>query len=244
MKCLISCEHASRRVPPKFAPLFSGRESVLTMHRAFDRGAGGLARRLAKRLDTVVHLGNISRLLIDLNRSPGNRSSLFSAYSRGLSKRERAALLAGYHQPYRRRIMEQLAAWITGGEPVLHISVHSFTPVMNGRIRNVDLGLLYDPARPHEREICRRLARILKKGPGPLRVRRNSPYRGISDGFTAFLRKRYGPEQYVGIELEMNEGLLRSAGRQARAVEDRLGDALENILRAEDFSQILNTYDV
>jgi len=236
MKCLLSCEHASKRVPPKFAYLFSGGESVLTTHRAYDRGAGTLARRLAKRLGTVVHLGNISRLLIDLNRSPTNRSTLFSAYARRLSESDRADLLSGYYHPYRFQVMQQLGAWITGGLPVLHLSVHSFTPVLNGRARNVDIGLLYDPARPSEREICRSLARFLKESPVALRVRRNYPYLGKSDGFTAFLRKKYGPEVYAGIELEINDDLLLSAGHKTRVAEERLACALEDIIRMENFS--------
>jgi predicted N-formylglutamate amidohydrolase len=236
MKCLISCEHASRRVPRKFVALFSGHEGVLATHRAYDQGAATLARRLAKRFACEVHLGNISRLLIDLNRSPTNRRSLFSVYSRRLSKKERAVLLAGYHNRYRKKVMEQLTAWINGGDPVLHLSVHSFTPVLNGRPRNVDIGLLYDPARRNEGEICSHIARFLKEGTVALRVRKNYPYLGKSDGFTAFLRKKYGPAVYAGIELEINEDLLVSAGRKARMAEKRLGDAVADILQAGKFS--------
>jgi len=238
MKCLLSCEHASKRVPSKFAFLFTGHEDILTTHRAYDRGAAGLARRLAKRLATVVFLGNISRLLIDLNRSPTNRRSLFSAYASRLSKQELAALLSGYHQQYREKVMRQLAAWIMAGEPVLHISVHSFTPVVNGRIRNADIGLLYDPARWNEREVCDNIARFLKEGTVGLRVRKNFPYLGKSDGVTSFLRKTYGPEVYAGIELEINEDLLLSTGRMAREAEERLGTVVERIIRVENFSQL------
>ena len=236
MQCMISCEHASRRVPRRFASLFSGQEGVLATHRAFDQGAADLARRLAKRFACAVHLGNISRLLIDLNRSPTNRRALFSSYSRPLAKEERSLLLACYYHPYRGKIMQQLATWINGGEPVLHLSVHSFTPILKGRARTADIGLLYDPARPNEREICRHIARLLKEGANGLRVRKNYPYLGKNDGFTAFLRKQYGPEVYAGIELEINEELLVSAGRKARVAEQRLGDAVEEVLRVENFS--------
>ncbi|MEK7393771.1 MAG: N-formylglutamate amidohydrolase, partial [Fibrobacterota bacterium] len=38
-----------------------------------------------------------------------------------------------------------------------------------------------------------------------LRVRSNYHYLGKGDGFTSHLRKRHGPHDYVGIELEINQ---------------------------------------
>jgi hypothetical protein len=47
------------------------------------------------------------------------------------------------------------------------------------------------------------------EAPG-LRVRRNYPYRGVADGFTTALRRRFPADLYLGIELEVNQRLLRS----------------------------------
>ena len=34
------------------------------------------------------------------------------------------------------------------GRRVIHISSHSFTPELNGKVRRADVGLLYDPGSP------------------------------------------------------------------------------------------------
>jgi predicted N-formylglutamate amidohydrolase len=177
MKCLISCEHASNRVPSRFAPVFVGKETVLSSHRAYDPGAAGLARRLAKNLKSSVYLGSISRLLIDLNRSPSNRKSLFSSYTRKLGQPDRELLLRKYY-PYRATVEMAVAGIIAAGKPVLHLSIHSFSPIKNGRVRRADIGLLYDPARPCEKGACAFLAEFLQEKAGSLRVRKNYPIRG------------------------------------------------------------------
>jgi hypothetical protein len=36
-------------------------------------------------------------------------------------------------------------------------------------------------------------------------VKMNQPYKGTDDGFTTYLRKKFDPEHYAGIELEVNQ---------------------------------------
>jgi hypothetical protein len=53
------------------------------------------------------------------------------------------------------------------------------------------------------------------------RVRRNYPYRGDADGLTTHLRERLPAREYVGVELEVNQALVRQGGaawRHTRAV--------------------------
>ena len=47
-----------------------------------------------------------------------------------------------------------------------------------------------------------------------LRVRRNYPYAGKGDGLTSYLRRRFAQSDYVGIELEINQGIVLTAGRR------------------------------
>jgi predicted N-formylglutamate amidohydrolase len=100
----------------------------------------------------------------------------------------------------------------------VHVAVHSFTPVLNGAARRVDIGLLYDPARQGETSLCRRWRAALRDASGEkLTVRRNHPYRGVSDGLTRHLRTRFPAARYTGIELEINQKLLlRDAAARAR----------------------------
>ena len=89
--------------------------------------------------------------------------------------------------------------------------MHSFTNVLDDEIRNADIGLLYDPARPGETALCKRWQHMLRELEPSLRVRRNYPYRGNADGLTTWLRRRFPDAHYVGVELELNQALLASS---------------------------------
>jgi predicted N-formylglutamate amidohydrolase len=235
MKCIISCEHASNLVPAGFSAVFAGKEKLLASHQAYDEGAARLARMLAKQLHAPVHLGSISRLLIDLNRSQTNRKSLYSSYSRKLPPGARELLLHKYYQPYRKKVEEDIAGVISRNKPVLHISLHSFAPVKGGKVRRADIGLLYDPARRNEKQISSCLARMLLEQAESLRVRRNYPYLGKTDGFTSFLRRKYSAKRYAGIEIEINQAVFTPGNKKYRQMSRALAEGLLQILKHSDF---------
>jgi predicted N-formylglutamate amidohydrolase len=89
---------------------------------------------------------------------------------------------------------------------VIHISCHSFTPVLGKVERKMDLGILYDPRRALEKAFADTLRRELCEQTA-MRVRCNAPYRGVSDGHVTALRQLFSRDQYVGIELEVNQSL-------------------------------------
>jgi len=238
MKCIISCEHGSNRVPPRFSHIFKGKERVLSSHQAYDPGTVKLARRLAKQFHAPVYLGAISRLLIDLNRSPSNRKSLYSQYSRMLEQNDRDLLLKKYYYPYRENIENAVGEIIDKGMPVLHISLHSFAPVKKGKARKADIGLLYDPARKCEKDLCALIVGILKGALVGIRVRRNYPYLGKTDGFTSYLRKKYSAKLYAGIEIEINQALLLKNGNKKKKMVNLLEEGFSKILQANEFSKL------
>jgi len=242
MKCIISCEHASNRVPPRFAHVFEGKENVLTSHRGYDLGAAALARKLAKDVNGSLHLGSISRLLIDLNRSPTNKRTLFSAYSRKLLESDRAMLLQKYYFPYRKAVEMEVDGLASDTMSVLHISVHAFSPVKDGKVRNADVGLLYDPGRKNEKAICGYLVALLREEVESLRVRKNYPYLGKTDGFTSFLRKKFPEKVYAGIEIEMNTALLAPGNLKKKKAVEVLVKGISNILKRQEFSQLTKKY--
>jgi hypothetical protein len=59
-----------------------------------------------------------------------------------------------------------------------------------------------------------------------LRLRRNYPYRGRSDGLTALLRRRHPDDAYAGIELEVNQAIVAAGGAPWRALRTMLIEAL------------------
>ncbi|NJW55731.1 N-formylglutamate amidohydrolase, partial [Salinimicrobium sp. CDJ15-91] len=101
-----------------------------------------------------------------------------------------------------------------GGE-VLHISVHTFTPELEGEVRTADVGLLFDPAREEEADFCKRFQKSLFKQDKELQVKFNYPYLGIDDGFTTYLRQKF-PKQYLGIELEVNQKFIKGNKMEKR----------------------------
>ena len=212
---MITCEHASNAVPGfvvrafKAAGLAGIPEDVLRTHRGYDIGALKAFRKLVRAMRPDFSLaGTFSRLVADLNRSDTNRS-FFSDYTRGLpdSAKERIHAMWLAH---RDKVEEFVAGRIKGRDKalsVVHLGIHSFTPVLGNVVRNADVGILYDPAREAECRIADTLIREIKARAPELRIRRNYPYRGTSDGLTTALRQKFG-EAYAGIEIEMNQALL------------------------------------
>ena len=232
---LITCEHGGNRVPAAYRALFVGHEELLASHRGWDPGALALARDLARALEAPLYYATVSRLVIDLNRSLGH-PRLFGAATRGAPQALRREILARHYLPYRNRVERHIRQAVAEGHRVVHLSAHSFTAVLNGQVRNADIGLLYDPARPGEVALARHLQTALKTAAKDLRVRRNYPYTGTSDGFTAYLRKRFPATDYLGIELEINQALV-SCGRTAwRGLRVNLIAALLEILAGHELA--------
>lgn len=202
---LITAEHASATVPAAWAAPFKKQASVLTTHRAWDPGSRELARALAKRLNAHCLEGQVSRLLIDLNRS-ANHPRLFSEFSQRLPAGDRQTLMRDYWQPHWDHYA-QLIRKHPG--QVVHLACHSFTPILDGQVRTGDIGLLYDPTRAGERAWCQQLKAALVEHLPQLRVRRNYPYRGTSNGLGQQHRRRFGEDKLITLEIEVNAALVQ-----------------------------------
>ena len=211
---VLSCEHGGNHVPARWQTLFRGAEAVLESHRGWDPGALRLARALARRLSAPLIATTVSRLLVEPNRSLGHRQ-LFSEFTKGLPRSERARILRRYWQAHRARVQGAVEDALRRYGRVLHVGVHSFTPVLHGEVRDVDVGVLYDPQRVRESSLCQAWIRDLRAALPDCRVRANAPYRGTSDGLTTYLRQPLG-ERYLGVELEVSQGLLARAGAAGR----------------------------
>lgn len=217
MKLLLSCEHGGKVIPEEYASLFHGKEVILNSHRGFDPGALELFHILEP-LANHSFCSTTSRLLVELNRSQGH-PRLFSEFTRSLSNKEKQHLLKAYYFPYREEIEQVISREISLGEKVLHISVHSFTPILNGKVRETDVGLLFDPSKALEKGFVRIWKFNLGKFAPALKVRFNYPYLGRADGFTTYLRKKY-PRNYMGLELEVNQALLENQKQAGEIFKD------------------------
>ena len=184
-----------------------------------------MAGALAAAFRAPLVSSTVSRLLVDLNRSIGH-PRLFSEATRFAPARLRSAIVEQHYRPYREEVERLVGRTVSRGRRVIHISSHSFTPELHGRLRSADVGLLYDAGRRAEALLCARWKASLAACAPGLRVRRNYPYRGSGDGLTAHLRRRFHGGAYIGIELEINQGIVLAAGRTWTALRGALIESL------------------
>lgn len=141
---LVTCEHGGNRIPSRYAALFVGRQRLLASHRGHDPGALAMARSLSRAIGAPLVAATISRLLVELNRSPG-RQFRFSPIMRTAPAALRAEVCRRYYLPYWSAVESFVDQARANGERVVHVSSHSFTPSLDGSmLRNADIGLLYD----------------------------------------------------------------------------------------------------
>lgn len=205
----MSCEHAFNHVPEAYTSLFRGHEIVLSTHRGYDIGAFEIGSYLSKTLSAPLITSTVTRLLIDCNRRLSHKHC-FSEFTGALSNEEKQTLISKFYSPYRQKVEKEIQNHIDKGYQVFHLSVHSFTPVFKGVVRKAGIGLLYDTRRHGEREVAREWLKILFQQDPVYRVRMNYPYNGRADGFTSALRRKHSQNEYIGVELEVNQALVTS----------------------------------
>jgi predicted N-formylglutamate amidohydrolase len=147
---LIVCDHASRAIPSALGCLGLP-AAALERHIAWDIGAADLARSLARYLDAPAVLAGFSRLVIDCNRRLDDATLILAESDGqtipgnvGIDARARAERVRSCHAPYHEAIDRHLEPFERRGIVPAFISVHSFTPVMNGTRRPWHVGVLWD----------------------------------------------------------------------------------------------------
>jgi predicted N-formylglutamate amidohydrolase len=206
---LITCEHGGNKLPLKYKTLFKGHEALLDSHKGIDYGALELAEHIVSQFHFPFYFSKISRLVVELNRSLDSKE-LFSEVTAKLPEEEKEHILETVYYPYRDLVESKIDQLTKAGNTVYHISCHSFTPVLDGKERNADMGILFDPARKTETEFSENWMTILKKDMPDFVTKFNYPYKGTDDGFTTFLRTKFPDSKYAGIELEVNQKHLTS----------------------------------
>ena len=200
---ILTCEHASNKLPAAFKKAVPA--DVQETHRAYDIGACSVFRKLVKFAKPEFFCeGKFSRLFVDLNRTITNKSA-FSEFYEALDNAAAAktkAQASTYWTEYRAAIEKFVKA--KAKQDIIHLGIHSFTPKLNGKVRNTDIGILYDPSRPKECELAQVIKAEIKRLHPEMKVRFNYPYKGTSDGLTTTLRKKIGP-RYAGLEIEINQ---------------------------------------
>ncbi len=210
---IVTCEHGGNEVPPDYASLFVDYSDLLQTHRGWDPGAKQLAEQMASQFNAPLFCATTTRLLIDLNRSIGHKN-LHSEATHTLPLRVRRKIAAQHYTPHRDAVFAAVAREIDKGARVVHIASHSFTPELNGVVRLADVSCLYDSRRANEGLFAKSWLNAVHARMPKLVLRRNYPYDGKEDGLQSSLRRLYGADQYVGIELEVNQKFVFAGGSE------------------------------
>ncbi len=155
-RLVLISDHAGRAIPQRLGTL-GLQQAELDQHIGWDIGIGALARKLATALDAPAVLAGYSRLVIDCNRRLDDPTSIAQESdripvpgNRGLPAGDRKARQDALFRPYHAAITDVIARKRKEGPDPAILSLHSFTPQMNGFARPWHIGILWnrDPRLP------------------------------------------------------------------------------------------------
>ena len=172
---VLLCDHAANAVPRALNNL-GLTAAQLNAHIAWDPGAAEVARLLSNSLDAPLVLSGYSRLVIDCNRPlqslesiPEQSAGIMVPGNQTLTNAERElrvnCLFAPYHQAIQQLLNRRQA------RPTILLSIHSFTPNLNGQQRPWHIGVSYW----HQARLAKLLIAALKTQ-SELVVGDNQPY--------------------------------------------------------------------
>lgn len=221
---ILTCEHASNRVPRPLRSSASD-QAWLGTHWGYDIGARTVVRELTRRTSSLSICARFSRLVCDPNRPPDHLDYVRRTvegtelgFNKTLDEAELRRRTRTYHKPYHRAVDRAIEDRRMVPGELLLCSVHSFTPIWNQRIRPMDIGILFNECEA----VSRRLATLLSAE--GFETALNQPY-SARDGL-AYAVERHGRAHGVmNVELEINQALICTPAR-ARKVARRIARAL------------------
>ena len=210
---IFSCEHASNNLPSDVTPTAVDVHFLQT-HWGWDIGAESVTRHLVDGTNSQGILATHSRLWIDLNRSL-NRTDLVRleaeghrlSFNQDLTSEDHTQRLQQIYKPFHSAYHTLVQRRRRQAPPVILISVHSFTPVWDGVVRTMDIGVLFDECE----ELGLKLAELLKKE--GLFVEINAPYTGRG-GLMYSVEDKGKRHQCPHLELEINQAIICTPERQ------------------------------
>ncbi|WGV17695.1 N-formylglutamate amidohydrolase [Fuscovulum ytuae] len=214
-RAVIVCEHASNHIPSAWGDL-GLTDAQRHAHIAWDPGALGLARGLARHLDAVLIHAPVSRLVYDCNRAPDMAGAMPARSeihdipgNAALSPEDRAARTAAVYLPFHDGLHAVLMGRIALGLHPALITIHSFTPVYFGQPRAVEFGVIHDADDRLPRAI---LAEAHART--ALRAELNEPY-SAKDDVTHTLRLHATPYGLPNAMLEVRNDLIATPEAEA-----------------------------
>ncbi len=168
---LLTCEHASNRIPRKFKNLGLSRKDLKFSKDFYDSGSFELMKKINQKIDCSYIYANVSRLVIDYNRRLDAVNKYKNSFHSCPLKRDVLVERNGkdeliniptntfknkkdFLQEELKRYKEYATPYIKDGYMLIDrmrnihkksyvIMIHSFFPQYNGKTRSVDIGVLY-----------------------------------------------------------------------------------------------------
>lgn len=233
---VLVADHARNALPDEYGDLGLPSEEF-QRHIAYDIGVEAVTRRLAALTGAPAVLAGFSRLLIDPNRGEDDPTLIRQLYdgtvvpgNYPLDAAERERRLARFYRPYHDAVAAMTAsvAAASGGSPFI-FSVHSFTPVMQGRVRPWQVGVLWDL----DDRVARQLIDMLAED-ATLTVGDNEPYDGALRGDTMYRHAIANGFAHALVEIRQD---LIADEPGARAWAERLAPIVDAINRRPDIHQ-------
>ncbi|WP_322416838.1 N-formylglutamate amidohydrolase [Mesorhizobium huakuii] len=234
---VLLADHARRDLPDDYGSLGLP-AAEFDRHIAYDIGVEAVTRELAGLLDVPAVIANFSRLLIDPNRGEDDPTLIRQLYdgtvvpgNYPIAPEERERRLDRFYRPYHDAVGAMIASVAQGsGRAPFIFSVHSFTPVMQGRQRPWHVGILWDL----DDRVARPLIDMLAQDKN-LIVGDNEPYDGALRGDTMFRHAIVNGYAHALIEIRQD---LISDQKGALAWAERLAPIVDAIDRRPDIHAV------
>ncbi|MCO5064659.1 MAG: N-formylglutamate amidohydrolase [Rhizobiaceae bacterium] len=234
---VIIADHAGRSLPDEYGTLGLP-EREFDRHIAYDIGIEPLTCELAAMTGAPAVLANFSRLLIDPNRGEDDPTMIRQLYdgtvigsNYPMTDGEREKRLEDFYRPYHDAVGSVIAsvAKQTGKAPFV-VSLHSFTPVMQGRQRPWHVGILWDM----DDRAPKPMIDMLSADPGIV-VGDNEPYDGALRGDTMY--RHAIVNGYAHALIEVRQDLIADANGVGSWAA-RLHPIIEELNRRPDMHEV------
>jgi len=214
-RIVLVCEHAANLVPERLNDLGLS-DDQLNAHIGWDPGARDLAVRLSEALDAPLVAARFSRLVYDCNRPPEAPSAMPHDTevcpvpgNSSISLNERMARADEIYVPFHQALSGVLRHKRQSDVEPIMVTVHSFTPVFNGKRREVEIGYLHGDDD--------RLSKALEYSSSyqtPYTIKLNQPY-APSDGVLHTIEKHLADAPFPYVMIEVRNDLLTDQDKHA-----------------------------